>query len=355
MSEVFLQVEPAAVASRSDPVARRNRQAERELLEGSWPSFSGFLRQRQLPLQRRPLTTLQVNVGKLCNQTCRHCHVEAGPQRTEMMTQATAERVVELMDVAGTDHLDLVDITGGAPELSPVFRFLVRSARARGLRVMDRCNLTVLFEPGQEDTAEFLCDHGVEIVASLPCYTSENVEAQRGEGVFDKSISALGLLNDLGYGREDSGLVLDLVYNPVGPFLPPSQTELESDYRVRLQEDFGVVFNSLFTITNMPIKRFLFDLKHAGKLEEYMALLVDSFNDLTVEGVMCRSLLSIGWEGTIYDCDFNQMLELPVPRRQRTIWDIQSLETFGRGPIATADHCFGCTAGAGSSCGGQLE
>ena len=197
MSEVFLQVEPAAVASRFDPVARRTRQAERELLEGSWPSFSGFLRQRQLPLQRRPLTTLQVNVGKLCNQTCRHCHVEAGPLRTEMMTRATAERVVELMDVAGTDHLDLVDITGGAPELSPVFRFLVRSARARGLRVMDRCNLTVLFEPGQEDTAEFLCDHGVEIVASLPCYTSENVEAQRGEGVFDKSISALRLLNDL--------------------------------------------------------------------------------------------------------------------------------------------------------------
>lgn len=355
MSEVLLQVEPAAVDSRPDRVARRAPRAARDNLQGSWPSFAEFLRERQLPLQRGQLTALQVNVGRLCNQTCRHCHVEAGPRRTEMMTQATAERVVELMDIAGTDHLQLVDITGGAPELNPVFRFLVRSARGRGLRVLDRCNLTVLFEPGQEDTARFLRDHGVEIVASLPCYTAENVDRQRGEGVFDQSIRALRLLNDLGYGREDSGLVLDLVYNPVGPFLPPSQAGLESDYRERLGEDFGVVFSNLFTITNMPIKRFLFDLKHAGKLEEYMALLVDSFNDHTVENVMCRSLLSIGWEGTIYDCDFNQMLELPAPRRARTIWDIRSLEAFGGGSIATGDHCFGCTAGAGSSCGGQLE
>ena len=355
MSELLLHVEPATADARPNAVARRTRKAKREHLEGSWPSFASFLRQRQLPLRRRQLTTLQVNVGKLCNQTCRHCHVEAGPRRTEMMTQATAERVVELMDVAGSDHLDLVDLTGGAPELNPVFRFLVRSARARDLRIMDRCNLTVLFEPGQEDTAKFLGDHGVEIVASLPCYTSENVDAQRGEGVFDKSIRALRLLNDLGYGRKESGLVLDLVYNPVGPFLPPSQSELESDYRERLLQDFGIVFSSLFTITNMPIKRFLFDLKHAGKLDEYMTLLVDSFNDPTVENVMCRSLLSIGWEGTIYDCDFNQMLELPVSRREKTIWDIQSLETFGSGSISVGDHCFGCTAGAGSSCGGQLE
>ena len=348
-------VDPVVVDSPAGVLAVPRSRSERDRLEGNWPSFPKVLRRRQLRLDRRQLTTLQVNVGKLCNQTCRHCHVEAGPQRTEMMTQATAGRVVELMDVAGTDHLELVDITGGAPELNPVFRFLVRSARARGLRVMDRCNLTVLFQPGQEGTAQFLRDLGVEIVASMPCYTAENVDRQRGKGVFAESIRALELLNDLGYGQEGSGLILNLVYNPVGPFLPPAQEELEADYKERLRDDFGIVFSSLFTITNMPIKRFLYDLKHTGELEEYMTLLVNSFNVDTVEGVMCRDLLSIGWEGTIYDCDFNQMLELPVPREARTIWDIQSLEAFSGGHIATGDHCFGCTAGAGSSCGGQLN
>ena len=329
--------------------------ATRDELVGDWPSFEDTVAARATPLTRRRLTTLQVNVGKRCNQTCRHCHVEAGPRRSEQMTRTTAARVVELVDMAGGEDLALMDITGGAPELNPNFRFLVERARAHGLRVIDRCNLTVLFEAGQEGTAEFLRDNEVDIVASLPCYSRENVERQRGLGVFAKSIEALRLLNRLGYGRPGSGLSLDLVYNPVGPSLPPSQVELEADYKERLLEDFGVAFSELYTITNMPIKRFLYDLKHSEQLEGYMDLLVDSFNPPNVDGVMCRDLISIGWEGTLYDCDFNQMLEIPVPGSARTIWDIDSLEDFSSGAIAVGDHCYGCTAGAGSSCGGQLN
>ena len=335
--------------------SRAVRTVQRDELVGSWPSFERTVAERAAPLLRRRLTTLQVNVGKLCNQTCRHCHVEAGPRRPEQMTHATAVRVVELMKLSGSEDLSLLDITGGAPELNPNFRFLVEAARAHGLRVIDRCNLTVLFEQGQEDTAQFLCDNQVDIVASMPCYSRENVEKQRGHGVFAKSIKALQILNDLGYGQPGSGLPLDLVYNPVGPSLPPSQAELEADYKERLGEDFGIVFNGLYTITNMPIKRFLYDLKHAAQLDEYMHLLVDSFNPENAEDVMCRDLISIGWEGELYDCDFNQMLEIPVPGTQRTIWEIESLEEFCQGSIAVADHCFGCTAGAGSSCGGQLS
>lgn len=335
--------------------SRTERALQRDELVGSWPSFERTIAERCAPLSRRPLTTLQVNVGKLCNQTCRHCHVEAGPRRPEQMTRATAARVIELIGMAGGEDLELVDITGGAPELNPNFRFLVEGARTRGLRIIDRCNLTVLFEPGQEDTAAFLRDNEVDIVASLPCYSRENVEKQRGQGVFAKSIEALQILNGLGYGKPGSGLSLDLVYNPVGPSLPPSQSELEADYKERLYEDFGVVFNGLYTITNMPIKRFLYDLKHAAQLDEYIDLLVDNFNADNAADLMCRDLISIGWEGQIYDCDFNQMLEIPAPRARRTIWEIESLEDFCEGPIAVADHCYGCTAGAGSSCGGQLS
>ena len=277
---------------------------DRNLLSGDWAHFPDLLDAHNVTLKRRRLKTLQINVGKLCNQTCRHCHVEAGPRRTEQMTRETAERVIELIDLERPKNLEVVDITGGAPELNSQFRYLVEEIRQRRLRVIDRCNLTVLFQPGQEDTAKFLGDQQVEIIASLPCYSSENVTQQRGNGVFAQSIQALQLLNTIGYGYEDSGLTLDPVYNPVGPFLPPIQEELQEEYKLHLSQDFGIVFNRLYTITNMPIRRFLYDLKHSGKLEEYMALLVNSFNISAAENVMCRDMISIGWEGSIFDCDF---------------------------------------------------
>tara|TARA_B100000686_G_scaffold340820_1_gene417113 strand:- start:1871 stop:2917 length:1047 start_codon:yes stop_codon:yes gene_type:complete len=327
---------------------------DRNLLSGDWAHFPDLLDAHNVTLKRRRLKTLQINVGKLCNQTCRHCHVEAGPRRTEQMTRETAERVIELIDLERPNNLEVVDITGGAPELNSQFRYLVEEIRQRQLRVIDRCNLTVLFQPGQEDTAKFLGDQQVEIIASLPCYSSENVTQQRGNGVFAQSIQALQLLNTIGYGYEDSGLTLDLVYNPVGPFLPPLQEELQEEYKLHLSQDFGIVFNRLYTITNMPIKRFLYDLKHSGKLEEYMALLVNSFNVSAAENVMCRDMISIGWEGSIFDCDFNQMLELPIPGSTHTIWDVNSFAEFDGNRITVDDHCLGCTAGAGSSCGGAL-
>ena len=337
------------------PLSPPAKKPDKDTLAGNWPAFAQTLAVHGQALQRRALTTLQINVGKLCNQTCRHCHVEAGPRRKEIMTAETAARIVELMDADGGEGLETVDLTGGAPELNPQFHFLARSARERGLRTIDRCNLTVLLQPGQEDTADFLADHGIEVVASMPCYSRENVEQQRGYGVFDQSIRALQLLNELGYGQEGGDLVLNLVYNPVGPFLPPDQAELEADYHERLWEDFGIHFNSLFTITNMPIKRFLYDLKHQGGLEEYMTTLVNSFNLHNLDNLMCKDLVSIGWDGQIYDCDFNQMLEIAVGNRSQTIWDIPSLAPLVQGEIAIADHCYGCTAGAGSSCGGQLN
>jgi len=306
------------------------------------------------PLRRASrTTTLQVNVGKRCNQACHHCHVDAGPARTETMSKAVVDRVLAL--VAASPHVELVDVTGGAPELNPHFRWLVREARRLGLRVIDRCNLTILFETGMEDLAGFLAANRVEIVASLPCYGAENVEKQRGRGAFEKSIAALRLLNDLGYGRADSGLVLDLVYNPVGAFLPPPQAALEERYRAELRTRFAVEFRRLLTITNMPIKRFADALRRTGELAGYLGLLVNHFNPATVPGLMCRSLVSVGWNGSIYDCDFNQMLELPLGAVQRTIWDIGSLEELAGQPVATDGHCFGCTAGAGSSCGGALD
>ena len=304
-------------------------------------------------LRRLTPTTLQVNVGKRCNQACHHCHVDAGPKRTEVMDGAVARRVMTLLE--RNPGIELLDVTGGAPELAPCFRSLVSEARRLGRQVIDRCNLTVLFEPGQEDLPQFLAEERVEIVASLPCYGPENVDAQRGQGVFEKSIRALRTLNALGFGRPDALLRLDLVYNPVGAHLPPPQARLEADYRTQLGERFGITFNRLLTITNMPISRFAVQLARWGETERYMALLVNHFNPHTVSGLMCRNLVSVGYDGSLYDCDFNQMLELPLGApRARTVWDVDDLGELAGAPIATRAHCFGCTAGAGSSCGGTL-
>jgi Predicted Fe-S oxidoreductases len=322
------------------------------VLSPSPPSFARTLRQHGLALPRTPLEILQVNVGKLCDLACQHCHVEAGPKRTEIMQAATVERILELLaDAPGVHTLDL---TGGAPELNPHFRTLVREARALGKTVIDRCNLTVLFRPGQEDTAEFLAAQRVKVVASLPCYSKANVERQRGRHVFDPSLRALRRFNELGYGRPESGLELDLVYNPLGATLPPSQAALEATYRRELAEHFGIVFNHLFTITNMPIKRFLHLLEREGRYETYMHTLLDAFNPQAALGVMCRNLLSVSWDGQLYDCDFNQALELPLGGRRRSVWDIARLAEIEHEPIVFANHCYGCTAGAGSSCGGSL-
>jgi radical SAM/Cys-rich protein len=318
------------------------------------PAFDTVLSNHGLhPLIRSSPTTLQINVGKRCNQVCKHCHVDAGPHRSESMSSETATRIVRLLQQSPDVHT--LDITGGAPELNPNFRLLVREARALNLHVMDRCNLTVLHLPGQGDTAEFLAENQVEIVASLPCYGSKNVDLQRGNGVFNQSIEALQNLNKLGYGSTDTGLQLNLVYNPIGPSLPPDQARLEADYRTRLTEDFGVHFNHLYTITNMPIQRFAGDLERKGLWHQYMSLLVENFNPSAVSTVMCRDLLSVSWKGELFDCDFNQMLDLSTPSTCATIWDIDSLQSFDNDPIATGPHCFGCTAGAGSSCGGALQ
>jgi radical SAM/Cys-rich protein len=304
------------------------------------------------PLVRGAVTTLQVNVGKLCNQACHHCHVDAGPKRTEVMARPAAERIVALIERSPT--IEVVDMTGGAPELNPHFRFLVAEVRRLGRQVIDRCNLTVLAEPGMEDLPAFLAAHGVRVVASLPCYQAANVERQRGRGVFDKSISAIATLNSLGYGRPGSGLDLDLVYNPVGASLPPEQSVLDARYKEELGQRFGLEFNRLLTITNMPIKRFAHQLARTGQHEAYMALLANHFNPHTVSELMCRSLLSVGWDGRLYDCDFNQMLDMPLGAGPRTVWEIETVDDVAGGRVAVRDHCFGCTAGAGSSCGGAL-
>lgn len=299
-------------------------------------------------LKKGHIEILQVNLGKLCNLTCVHCHVEAGPTKTrENMNRETAEAVVRAMDRIS---IQTVDLTGGAPEMNPNFRYLVREARKRDLHVIDRCNLTVLYEKGMEDLPQFLRDEKVEIVASLPCYSRENVDKQRGDGTFDASIRALQRLNRLGYGQPETGLVLNLAYNPVGPHLPPPQEKLERDYKVRLGEDFGIVFNRLYTITNMPITRYAKYLRAFGQYESYVDLLFQSFNPHTVDGLMCRNTLNVGWDGKLYDCDFNQMLGLELPL---AIFDVTGEEWEGRA-IVTGEHCFGCTAGAGSTCQGAI-
>ena len=304
-------------------------------------------------LTRTAPHTLQVNVGKLCNQACHHCHVDAGPKRTEQMVRTTAERVIELLKQSPS--IDAVDITGGAPELNANFAMLVERARELGRRVIVRCNLTVILVEGMAWLVDFYRRHGVELICSLPCYTADNVDRQRGNGVFAKSIVALRLLNQAGFGRGE--LTLDLVYNPVTPMLAPDQSELEARYRDALDENFGISFDRLLTLNNMPIARFADQLDRAGMHSEYMGLLVNHFNPATVERLMCRTLVSVGWEGGLYDCDFNQMLAIPlrVGACALTIYDVDDLRALAGTRVTTASHCFGCTAGAGSSCGGALE
>ena len=303
------------------------------------------------PLKATGIEVFQVNVGKLCNQTCGHCHVDAGPDRKEVMTRETAEWCVEALAETG---IPTVDITGGAPELNPQFRFLVDEARKLNRHVMDRCNLSVLLLPSQADLAEYLAGNGVEIVASLPYFLAAQTDAQRGEGVFDKSIEALRKLNGLGYGREWSGLTLNLVYNPVGAFLPPPQAAIEADFKRELDTRYGVVFNSLYAITNMPISRFLAFLLRTDNYDRYMQRLVEAYNPAAAAGVMCRNTLSVGWDGALYDCDFNQMLDLPVGYGAPTHIRDFALGTLDARRIVTGQHCYGCTAGAGSSCAGTV-
>jgi len=305
-------------------------------------------------IQRGRLETLQVNLGYRCNQSCVHCHVNAGPKRTEVMGRESIGTVLAFLGSSGVANLDL---TGGAPELNPWFRELVTEARRLGKHVMDRCNLTILAEPGQEDLAEFLATHRVEVVASLPCYLEDNVDQQRGKGVFQASIAGLRRLNALGYGAPGTGLELALVYNPLGPDLPPPQEGLEQGYRAHLREHYGVEFTRLLTLANMPIQRFGSMLISKGQFRQYMALLRASHRDENLDGVMCRSLISVDWQGYVYDCDFNQMLGLPLAiegRPRARLADLIGRDLAGN-PIAVADHCFGCTAGQGSSCGGAIS
>jgi radical SAM/Cys-rich protein len=317
-----------------------NRFAQRLAVEG-------------LKLRRTRPEILQVNVGKLCNLTCVHCHVNAGPRRKEIMTRDTIDRVIDWL--AGTD-IPIVDLTGGAPEMISDFRYFIERVKKLhpARHIIDRCNLTILLEPGYEDLSEFLATNSVEIIASMPCYSAENVDAQRGEGVFDGSIAALQLLNSLGYGI-DPHLPLHLIYNPVGAFLSQSQEELEGDYKRELKKHFGIVFNKLYALTNLPIGRFASYLRHDEKLDDYMRLLLAAFNPATISGLMCRNTISVGWRGEVYDCDFNQQLGMQWKNGTPIfLWDVDPNSLEHR-EIMTGDHCFGCTAGAGSSCGGAIS
>ena len=321
-------------------------------MRDTWP----LLEQTNFPAVRRKTTEiLQVNLGYLCNQSCLHCHVAAGPTRKELMTTENIDYLLRLLDMPGIHTLDL---TGGAPEMNPLFKELVQKASETNVKIIDRCNLTILLEPGYEDMAKFLADHRVQIVASLPCYIAENVDGQRGKGVYQKSIDALGVLNQLGYGLDDSDLTITLVYNPTGPYLPPSQQSLEAEYRSFLLDNYGVMFNQLFTITNMPIARFGSTLLSKGQFETYMNLLKDSFSAANLQNLMCTNQLSVDWRGYVYDCDFNQMLNMnienPDKRQPMHIRDIIDIDLQAI-PVRIADHCYGCTAGQGSSCGGALE
>lgn len=304
-------------------------------------------------IDRRGFKTLQLNLGYRCNQSCLHCHVGAGPNRTEMMAPETINLALQVLAQGQVDSLDL---TGGAPELNPGFRRLVRAARDLGVQVMNRCNLSILFEPGQEDLAEFLAAQRVEVIASLPCYLQDNVDAQRGKGVFEASIRGLQHLNALGYGLGDSGLTLSLVYNPQGAELPQGQADLEATYRQRLAEDHGILFDRLFTLANMPIQRFGSSLLSKGGFSDYIALLKSAHVPDNLDVVMCRNLISVDWRGHLYDCDFNQMLNLPMEHKEGVRLHLRDLldGRIPRGPIRIADHCYGCTAGQGSSCSGAL-
>src|SRR6266404_104614 len=341
-------------------VARRNKNSIYLQLAGqmgrprfcsrySMNQFEAKLAAEGLTLSRAGLQTLQINVGRKCNQACRHCHVDAGPWRTETISKAVAQRIGAWI----SEHRpEIVDITGGAPELSEFFRYFVETSREARTHVIDRCNLTIIEEPGYDYLPEYLAEHEVEVIASLPCYTAENVAKQRGNGVFEKSISALRKLNKAGYGTR---LPLNLVYNPLGPKLPGPQAELEADYREVLGRKFGIIFNRLFTITNQPIARFAEDLRKQGKAEEYLSLLANSFNPATVDSLMCRTTLSVGWLGEVYDCDFNQMLGMQLQNgKPLYLWDVTP-ELLEGWAVATGDHCLACTAGCGSSCSGALQ
>lgn len=346
---------PQTLSRRKNRIADPAEQVR--ILEGlsSIPSFSDKLSAMSAsPLVSRSIDVLQVNVGKVCNQTCRHCHVDAGPDRRESLNREVAEACMRLLDMG---RIPTLDITGGAPEMNPQFRWLVTEASRLGRRVIDRCNLTILMAPGYEDLPEFLAEHAVEVVASLPCYLKENVDHQRGDHVFERSLAALKRLNSLGYGIPGSGFQLTLVYNPQGPSLPPDQARLEEDYRRELRTRYGIEFNRLITITNMPISRFLDDLLQHGLLETYLHKLVETFNPATLDGLMCRTMLSVDWQGNLSDCDFNQMLNRTIEARHPTnILDLREsdLARMANRRIATGRHCYGCTAGAGSSCQGVL-
>jgi radical SAM/Cys-rich protein len=337
---------------RRDPLASPAVQVLRLETRSPVAAFDEALQERGLaPLAAAGITVFQVNVGKLCNQTCRHCHVDAGPDRKEIMTRETMQLCLRAL--ARTD-IPTVDITGGAPELNPHFRWLVTECRKLGRHVMDRCNLSVLLLPDQADLVDFLADNRVEVIASLPYYLEEETDRQRGEGAFRRSLDALRRLNAAGYGRSGSGLVLNLVSNPVGAFLPPSQEAMEGDYKREMERRHGIVFNGLYTLTNMPISRFLEYLIASGNYEAYMTRLASAFNRAAVDGVMCRTTLSVGWDGRLFDCDFNQMLDLTTDHGAPTHIREFDVEALSRRRIVTGRHCYGCTAGAGSSCGGTI-
>jgi radical SAM/Cys-rich protein len=340
---------------RSSPLAQSSEQLRILSNGGERFDFEQVLADHgRLPLRATGIEVLQINVGKLCNQTCRHCHVDAGPDRREVMSRETA---AACLDVLRRSDIPTLDITGGAPEMNPHFRWLVAEARGLGRRVIDRCNLTILVAPGFDDRPEFLAEQQVEIVASLPCYLEENVDRQRGDRVFQRSLAALRRLNALGYGQPDSSLSLTLVFNPTGPTLPPDQQQLEADYRRELRSRYGIEFTRLFTITNLPISRFLDDLLQSGQFDTYMHRLVDAFNPATLDGLMCRTMLSVDWQGNLSDCDFNQMLGVPLASglpRNIVELDDAALAQMANRRIVTGPHCFGCTAGAGSSCQGSL-
>lgn len=313
--------------------------------------FDKNLKKYKVNVNRNLINTLQLNIGKKCNQACNHCHVNAGPTRTEEMTRETIDRIIELLKLS--DNISTIDITGGAPELNENFSYLIAELHKLNKNVIDRCNLSVLFEKGQENTATLLAENKVTIIASLPCYTEENVDSQRGQNTYNKSILALKLLNKLGYGQEESGLILNLVFNPLGTSLPPKQNELELDYKKNLKTQHGIVFNNLFTITNMPINRFAKTLIQNGEYNDYYNLLFNSFNYKAAENVMCKNQLSISWNGEIFDCDFNQALNIPISGDKKTIWDVDNFNDVCK-KISFENHCYGCTAGNGSSCKGKL-
>jgi len=341
---------------------RKRKERDRHFVNATrhFLTFNEKLKKEGLsaPLVRNAMKTLQINIGKLCNMTCHHCHVEAGPTKTrENMNDMTVNRVLDLLEIS--KQIEVVDLTGGAPEMNPHFRKVVDKARELNKEVIDRCNLTILYEPKMEWLADYLASNKVQVIASLPCYTLENVDKQRGNGTFDKSISALQWLNKLGYGR-DPQLKLHLIYNPGGSFLPGPQKQLEIDYKRELKEKVNIVFNNLYTLTNMPIKRFADTLINLGQYEEYMNLLINAFNKNTVDKLMCRDQVSVSWDGKLYDCDFNQMLDLDIgagksrKKKTVTVWDIDNFDSLVDEEIATKKHCYGCTAGTGSSCGGSL-